>query len=62
MDRLLNSGMKYLEEQGLCWPEDRDVTEDHVSCVAGFKAVVAVFFVKARMCLCCNVLWSSSWS
>lgn len=31
MDKLLRQGMAYLQDQGLCWPEDRDVTEEHVS-------------------------------
>jgi RNA-splicing ligase RtcB len=30
MDRLLMQGTAFLEDKGLSWPEDRDVTEEHV--------------------------------
>ena len=31
MDKLLSTGMAYTQELGLSWPEDREVTEEHVS-------------------------------
>ncbi len=31
MDKMLKEGMAYVEELGLCWPEDRTVTEETVS-------------------------------
>lgn len=30
MDKLLNSGMAFTQQLGLSWPEDREVTEEHV--------------------------------
>jgi RNA-splicing ligase RtcB len=34
MDRLLSEGMAYVQELGLCWLEDREVTEETVSVCA----------------------------
>ena len=45
--RVLQEGMGYLEAAGLCWPEDRDVTEER-GCFAGADADKVSGRAKAR--------------
>lgn len=44
MDKLLTGGMAWLEEKGMCWPEDREVTEEHVSGIGQVGAGVSPLY------------------
>ncbi len=47
LERVLNEGMGYLEAAGLCWPEDRDATEER-GCFPGADAAKVSARAKAR--------------
>jgi tRNA-splicing ligase RtcB len=47
LDRVLNEGMRYLKDAGLCWPEDLEVTEER-GCFPGADASKVSARAKAR--------------
>ncbi|WIA31617.1 hypothetical protein OEZ86_002502 [Tetradesmus obliquus] len=59
MDKLLTGGMAWLEEKGMCWPEDREVTEEH-GCFPGADASKVSPCAKARGAAQCGTLGSGN--
>lgn len=64
MDKLLSRGMGYVQELGLCWPEDRAVTEETVrahSCLQdqlllNYQAerLRCLLALEDKCCFCCE--------